>query len=415
MASSAQGSCNESEPLAKAAQKGDYKSIEDGEASSNGIRNSMNYRASILGSWETFNVMFSRTVWGSDKLWGMLRRLYCLSLVVAIVPPLLVHNPADLKASRLTAVSQFLNVVVGLLLGFFLTSSINRWYACVAGFLELLDAIRNLQMQFIALGVPKDQENHILRHAYASAFLLYEQLHYENKKLSRTFCEEKESAAMWEKVAKKPTAFCDGEPLLDEKTIEILKDTRDPPSVLWTWAAAHIGRLAADGWIPAMPTPTYGRVMNLCQSAHAGIRAVRASICVQTPWNYAQCLASLVHINNALNATILGCVLGVVSASTLQSYGIGGYSGNVSTEELENDYESLLVTMILCSLGPIVYQSLLLIGISLAQPFDDADSRIPMDRLLEQLEIDMSDSIHLIARLEDKMGFKPPAFKAQGP
>ena len=31
------------------------------------------------------------------------------------------------------------------------------WYGCVDGFLSLLDAVRNLQMQFIALGVPETQ------------------------------------------------------------------------------------------------------------------------------------------------------------------------------------------------------------------------------------------------------------------
>eukprot|EP00440_Ansanella_granifera_P040243 gb/GFBE01043649.1/.p1 GENE.gb/GFBE01043649.1/~~gb/GFBE01043649.1/.p1 ORF type:complete len:138 (+),score=12.30 gb/GFBE01043649.1/:1-414(+) len=103
-----------------------------------------------------------------------------------------------------------------------------------------------------------------------------------------------------------------------------------------------IGRLAQDGWIPPMATPTYGRIMNLCQSNHAGIRAVRVSICVQTPWNYAQCLASLELINNALNAIIIGLVSAVVMATSVQwnSAGLGWYHRrNVSFEELERDTE----------------------------------------------------------------------------
>eukprot|EP00440_Ansanella_granifera_P013005 gb/GFBE01014127.1/.p1 GENE.gb/GFBE01014127.1/~~gb/GFBE01014127.1/.p1 ORF type:complete len:273 (+),score=67.59 gb/GFBE01014127.1/:1-819(+) len=272
-------------------------------------------------------------------------------------------------------------------------------------------------MQFIALGVPKKEESHILRHAFASAFLLYEQLLFDNKRLALDFSEEAEKALMWQKVSETPALMCeDGQMLLDSDQIEMLKCTRDPPCVLWTLIAAHIGRLAEDGWIPAMATPTYGRVMNLCQCAHAGIRTVRASICVQTPWNYAQCLAALVHINNALNSMILGLVSGLVLATTLQRYSVGGYTGSVSLQEMERECSGFFVTLMLCTIGPVVYQSLLLIGLSLAQPFEDEDARIPMDRLLAQLELDMCDSMNLIDRMKHMSKFTPPAFKRpQGP
>eukprot|EP00440_Ansanella_granifera_P034578 gb/GFBE01037511.1/.p1 GENE.gb/GFBE01037511.1/~~gb/GFBE01037511.1/.p1 ORF type:complete len:433 (+),score=93.35 gb/GFBE01037511.1/:1-1299(+) len=381
-----------------------------------GIANSMVYRANILGSWETFSVMLRKTVWNSNKLWGMMLKLFILSLSVSVIPILVVPDPAALKVKRLTAVSQFLNVVVGLLLGFFLTSSVNRWYACVDGFLSLLDAIRNLQMQLIALGVPHENGGPILRYAFASAYLLYEQLLLEPKKLSSKFSMAEESASMWKKVSKKAANMIQ-EPdvmILEEAAIELLKETRDPPSVLWTWNGAMIGRLAQDGWIPPMATPTYGRIMNLCQTAHGGIRAVRASICVQTPWNYAQCLASLVHINNALNAIILGLVAGVVMATCVQrnSAGLGWYHrSKVSSEEMDRDIEEFFVTCLLCTLGPLLYQALLLIGISLAQPFEDDDARIPLDRLLNQLETDMSDSMDLIDAMEEELDFEPPAFK----
>lgn len=52
---------------------------------------------------------------------------------------------------------QLSSVQQGLLLGFFLSSSVQRWYNCTNGFLELFDAVRGLHMQLNAMGVPKDR------------------------------------------------------------------------------------------------------------------------------------------------------------------------------------------------------------------------------------------------------------------
>jgi len=380
-----------------------------------GVANSMVYRASILGTWETFHHILDETIWGSPKLWKMMRDLLILTSAVAVMPMMLIADPAELRPSKLTRVSQFLNVVVGLLLGFFLTSSINRWYSCVDGFLTLLDSVRNLQMQFIALGVPEEESGRILRHAFASASLLHQQLLFDNRKLCDDFNAQEEERKMWQALSSKPAFMCHQHPttLLEKEEVEVLKPTRDPPSVIWTWIAALIGRLSADGWIPAMPTPTYGRIMNICQEAHGGIRQVRASICVQTPWNYAHSLAALVHINNALNAIVLGLVAGIAAATHLQRNRLINYYGTAHLEDVQMDIENVVITCFYCTVGPIVYQILLLIAISLAQPFAGDDAKIPLDRLLNQLEEDICDSADLIDGIENVFDVEAPQFKAK--
>merc|ERR1719158_1390465 len=115
---------------------------------------------------------------------------------------------------------------------------------------------------------------------------------------------------MWQKLCEKP-AHIDKRRLtfmLKKSEADVLKVTRDPPGMMWMWVAAMIGRLAQDAWIPPMQSPTYGRIMNLCQSAHGGIRQVRASISVQAPLSYTHMLATLVHVNNFINALSLGVV-----------------------------------------------------------------------------------------------------------
>merc|ERR1719446_1131066 len=105
--------------------------------------------------------------------------------------------------------------------------------------------------------------------------------------------------------------------LLSKREADVLRQTRDPPGMMWMWIAALIGRLAQDGDIPPMASPTYGRILTLCQAAHGGIRQVRAAISVQAPLTYTHLLATLVHLNNLLNAFTFGIVSGVAVGTAL--------------------------------------------------------------------------------------------------
>merc|ERR1719158_1278739 len=76
---------------------------------------------------------------------------------------------------KFTYLSNLLKVFVGLLLGFFLTSSVNRWGDAVGGFLTLFGAIRNLMLQFHALGCSEERRRMVARYGLLSCeFLVVE-------------------------------------------------------------------------------------------------------------------------------------------------------------------------------------------------------------------------------------------------
>jgi len=227
---------------------------------------------------------------------------------------------------------------------------------------------------------------------------------------------------MWKKMSEKVAAIDrSGEtPMLEGWEIDVLKLTRDPPGMMWMWVAALIGRLAQDGWIPPMASPTYGRIMNLAQNAHGSIRQVRAAISVQAPLTYCHMLATLVHINNLLNAVTFGIVSGLGLGTALIARGhhwsawslITHQNGaEASTMESEQDFQNTSITFLYCFFGPLLYQALLLISMHLAQPFDSDDAKIPMHRLLHMLEVDMCNGRDLV----DHMPFEKPAFKLPPP
>ncbi len=201
----------------------------------------MMYRTRSLTTWEAFEIrptsVKNLTIWVAPELWYMMPHLSMVALFVALLTLLIVPDPTTLKVAKFTEISKFLNVVVGLLLGFLLSSSMNSWYTCVNGFLELLDAIRNLQMQFVALGVPKEWSILCLRYAFVSAWLLYSQLQIEIKRLSveDPGTLEPERDEMWNHLCEKIAHIdhTNETMLLKESEAAVLRLTRDPPGMMW--------------------------------------------------------------------------------------------------------------------------------------------------------------------------------------
>lgn len=377
---------------------------------------STDYHSSILCRWDAFR-MTTKTVWVNPQLWWMIFRLTVVAML-STLPIMMLKNPEALSVRQFVQVSKILNVFVGLLLGFFLTSSMNRWYTALSSFLGLLDSIRNIQLQMIAFGVPEREMCVVLRYAYVSAWLLYESLMLDTKRLSTKHTMEEEAEAMWQRLMGKRALITRGEyatSLLTAEEVRILRKTHDPPCRVWVWVSALIGRLAQDGWIPGMNSPTYGRVMNLVQACNASIQQVRASIAVQSPLAYTQCLAVLVHVNNIMNAVTLGLVVSIAALTFMRFEHEPATAPNAQAHHLKvvKDMQELFIICLYCTIGPLLYQALLIIAMQLAQPFDAGakETRMPMDRYMEQLEADLCDSRYLV----DNLHFEQPHWKAPDP
>ena len=90
---------------------------------------SMSYDARQLVTFSVFR-NFSGTVWTKPSLWKMMGILLMIAFATASIVVVFTKDPAKLDVGRFSRISSFLEVVVGLLLGFFLSSSVQRWYNC---------------------------------------------------------------------------------------------------------------------------------------------------------------------------------------------------------------------------------------------------------------------------------------------
>lgn len=384
---------------------------------SNPIVDSMTYDASVLLTWRMFFLSGVKCAWHKPLLWRMMGALFLVSLLSAVIVVVTISDPAQLKGSKFKEIGLFLRVFVGLLLGFFLTSSVSRWYNSVNGFMELFDAVRNMQMQLLALGVPDEHRFQCIRYGYISGWLL-------DKTLTIRLMHPKDRAEatddMWKELSDHgltSNTVLFQQNMREHVTTEeaaLLKEAEDPAGMMWYWVASLVGRMAQDGHIPPMASPTYGRIMNLAQTAHGGIRHVKQSVQVQAPFIYVHMLASLVHVNNLICAISFGISLGSACSTMMiyyhQDYYVLPHVDLVRTtwKDVVADGENLIVMLFIGVFGPFLYQCLLEVSIEIAQPFANPECGIPTDRFLKMLKTDLTDAQEL---LKSPPGWEPPCFK----
>lgn len=373
------------------------------------VLDSMTYHAEDLTTWSSLWYV-SFTVWRRYSLWLVTLKLFGVSLVVALMVLVISQDPASLQVSKFTAISNFLRVFVGLLLGFFMSVSVTRWWACAEAFQRLCSAVRCLHIYLNSCGVCEELMTKVLRYGVVSAWILHVQLHIEALPAEEMADGIDEG---WEKLR-----TCEGHDetlgkLLPEE-FEILQRASDPPGVLWMWMGSIIGHMAEEGHIPGLASPTYGRIVGLTLDGFNAIRDVRTSITVQAPYIYVQMLSSLVHINNIVNAVSFGMTWGASMGTLLVYLGVryrlhdASASKVVAThEEATADMQTLLVSFFFSCFGPFIYQALLEVSIALAQPFSTQDAVVPTDRILRQLEKDLLDTMGLAK----KISWQQPRFK----
>jgi len=330
---------------------------------------STRYDITGITSWGAF-MMIKGCAWDNASLWRCMTLNLSVSIVVAVaanfIPPQWL-----VSADKFEKLGTFLNVFVGLLLGFFLSSSMKRWYDCVDAFLTLLDAVRSMQMQMIALGVNQEQADTVSRFGILSAWLLHYSLDCDDKDpdVINHMLERVEKTRPW---------------LIEAHEKPMLSRQKESYALLWTWVASLVGRMAQDGEIPPMASPTYGRILNIVQRAYGSIRDVRALHLVKVPFIYIHTLAVLVHVNNFLNAIAFGLVCGIIS--------VAFRTDKPGDSAVLKSITSLFMQFCFSMLAPTLYLALLDVSVCVAQPFTYQDAKIPAARFRVGMEDDLKNA-----------------------
>lgn len=371
------------------------------------VHDASKYHAEDLSSWNSL-WHISHTVWNRSSLWLVTLKLFVLSFFVALLVLVSCRDPASLRVSKFTEISNFLRVFVGLLLGFFMSASVNRWWSCAEAFQKLCSTVREMHIFLNSCGVPEEQIKQVARYGVVSAWILHMQLHVEVLPV------EKQAEALeagWEKIEIGEGPYPELGTLSTDE-LDVLRSTADPPGVLSMWTGSLIGSLAQDGVIPPLASPTYGRIMGVTVQGFNAIRDVRSFTSVQAPFIYVHMLSSLVHINNIVNALSFGLTWGASVGTMLVYWGSHfneSRKAEASQKQATTDTQTLLVSFFFSCFGPFVYQALLEVSIAIAQPFSNEDAVVPTKRMISMLERDL----HEAMALAKQISWEQPRFKKQ--
>jgi len=353
----------------------------------------LNYTGEDITCW-TVIFKIRRTVWMRKSLWLACLKMSVLAWVTGILTVFLVSDPSKMNLGGFTQLATLLSVFVSLTVSFFIYDSIRRWYAAADGFMNLFDAARSLQMDLLALGVNDQKIDAMMRYGVLSGWLLNMELAIEaspqDKKAELT-------EQMWHILKndkEKGAPFGMPGLLTDEEKIA-LENIGDPAATIWLWVGMIIGQMAAEGEVPPMQSPTYGRLQGQTSAAVTAIRKVRFAISIEAPFVYVQMLAALVHMHNMVNAIAFGITAGgtagmlyIREASSFHEVPREA----ASTDELMNDIQNLLVSFFLSVVGPLIYQGLLEVCVAVAKPFGSKDGAVPTKNLLNVLQDDLKNA-----------------------
>jgi hypothetical protein len=370
---------------------------DDGDAV---VLDTMTYKIKGLTTWEVFTA-YPCTVWDNEMLWQMMRKLLGVSVLVAVLEFLLTPDPNGMDPTLFDKVGTMLNVFVGLLLSFFLTSNVARWVQIVNGFRTLFNSTRNLQLVLHAFGAKKEASDRVLRYCVLSARLVT----YDMQRRMLPQAERPAAlATMWEDLEARDQPFSK---LMPEERAQ-LETAEDPSGLIWTWVMSMLGRMVEDGELPTWGAGSLGMVLMTATTAKKGMDGLRDTIVVQLPFVYVHTVATIVQLNNLLAAVSLGLTLGTtfgVAVARWNSY-LHVYSIELSRvhRPVMEDIQEVLVQLFRCFVAPVLYQAFFEIGVSIASPFYSEDGEIPVERMLGDLEQALQDS--------NVVASKPPLWEA---
>eukprot|EP00928_Gymnodinium_smaydae_P027084 TRINITY_DN21064_c0_g2_i2.p1 TRINITY_DN21064_c0_g2~~TRINITY_DN21064_c0_g2_i2.p1 ORF type:complete len:440 (-),score=95.51 TRINITY_DN21064_c0_g2_i2:111-1430(-) len=366
------------------------------------FKGSSNYNMQTLKTWSVF-LSIAGTVFDNKGLWRTLSRLLTLTLVVAIFGYAALPDPLLLDVTKFAGITAVLSLFVSLMLSFFLSCSVSRWLHCTEGFEDVFVNVRVLALELMSLGVARPKVETVVRYAIVAVhFLVCDLEHHGDSPEDRKMAVDRLCQSLLSK---------DGHGSLEKSSsrlvclfpeeLELLRDEPgDLSNLLWAWISSLLARLATDGEIPSVATPTYNKVMGIAQAALKGMRQVRNSVLVQMPYVYLHLLAVLVHINSMCLAINFGLSLGVIFHSiTLYVHHYYGSheppANGIVPEPLTTQIQSLIVESFKGVMGPLLYQAFFDIGISISSPFRESQAAIPVSRLMDGFDVEFRGTARL--------------------
>jgi hypothetical protein len=323
------------------------------------------YDPEQLTGWRALFTL-SGTIFSVRAMWQILGIQLSLMGLIALLLFRYIGDPHQYQTETMSVVVKTISVLIGFMLGLFLSSSLNRWWDTVKSVQLLFGVIKKLVMLASSLEIKDEQRGTLGRRGLLSVRMLETELTRPTAKEFDQRFDELQSA---EQITQEERDVLSSVPL-DQRSF-----------FTWVLISNYLKQ-----YHNMLDPISYDRIVTLVLDGLSAVSALRTLLHFQFPFIYMHMLAFMVHMANFLTAIGTGITLGLLYARERQSQFLAKddkLSGLPDPSAVINEVLFFLVQA-------FFYQAFLSIGAALSFPISSRSSkqayRLPFEQMVDALE-----------------------------
>jgi hypothetical protein len=327
------------------------------------------YDPETLTGWKAIFTL-SGTIFSVRAMWQIIGLELFVMSFIALCLFRYVKDPHAYQTETMSIVVKTISVLIGFMLGLFLSSSLDRWWDTVKSVQLLFGVIKKLLMLASSLEIRDDQRATLARRGVLSVRMLETELTRPTAEMFKKRFDELQEM---------------GKITLEERSV-LEKVPLDQRSFFtWVLISNYLKQFHN-----LMDPISYDRIVTLVLDGLSAVSSLRTLLHFQFPFIYMHMLAFMVHMANFLTAIGTGVTLGLLFART-RAENFRAADSKLTTLP---DPSAVMNEVLFFLVQAFFYQAFLSIGAALSFPVATENSkqayRLPFEPMVQALDRQLS-------------------------
>jgi hypothetical protein len=323
------------------------------------------YDPETLTGWRAIFTL-SGTIFSVRSMWSIIGMELFVMSFIALCLFRYVKDPHAYQTETMSIVVKTISVLIGFMLGLFLSSSLDRWWDTVKSVQQLFGVIKKLIMLASSLEIRDDQRATLARRGVLSVRMLETELTRPTDEMFKKRFDELQEMG---KITNEERALLEKVPL-DQRSF-----------FTWILISNYLKQFHN-----LMDPISYDRIVTLVLDGLSAVSSLRTLLHFQFPFIYMHMLAFMVHMANFLTAIGTGVTLGLLFARTRAD----NFRHADSKLATMPDPSAIMNEVLFFLVQAFFYQAFLSIGAALSFPVATEDSkqayRLPIEPMVQALD-----------------------------
>lgn len=314
---------------------------------------------------------------------------YCTFLAgAAALGVFYIPKASKLDTEKFQEFGNFLKFFIVFMLGIYVQQAFKRWWVTVTTFEKILIGIRQLVFMLHTIRSTPASRKMIESYCIASGYILNVEVR-NTQMIDRKHHVDLKGVYSW--------LVAQGM-LSEEEVVQLGKSHAGSLSntrAIWSWIGELVSHPMVEDGVTVLP-PLLVRTIVMAQSCVSEIESLKMNITMQTPFMYAQLLAILVHVNNAILSLSCGMALGSsMNEIRRRSEQLSGerdshHRNVLLMGQLYEAIQTIGLQLVIVLVSPMLYVAFLHIAHILCYPFGDESHHLPTETLIARLHSELN-------------------------